>query len=257
MDNKISPEYYQYYDMLYQDRAIDFVMWEKFAKEANGHILDVGCGTGRLLHFLADQGFSITGIDISLDAVQQALAKGKSKKVSIFNADMRNFDLQRKSFGLAFMVHNTLLYCLSMEDQLGCLQSIHKHLSPDGRLIIDIFMPSYNSTDLGAQGKFHFGKEFIDDEGYIVQWFFSYSASFNDQKMDCTQILDKIDRAGIVHRSTIRFQQRFVYRCEMELLLKVAGFGLETIYGDYKFSSLHDQSERMIFVAKKTDKSIL
>jgi len=63
--------------------------------------------------------------------------------------------------------------------------------------------------------------------------------------------LDEVDSEGLVRRATIPVSLRFVYRFEMELLLKIAGFTVEAIYGSYDREPFDSHSSRMIFVARK------
>ena len=66
----------QYYDLIFGGYDEDLPMWQKLAEEAGGPLLEIGCGTGRLLLPLAQAGYTITGLDLSevaLDAVFQTI----------------------------------------------------------------------------------------------------------------------------------------------------------------------------------------
>jgi hypothetical protein len=65
-------------------------------------------------------------------------------------------------------------------------------------------------------------------------------------------MLDDIAPDGAVRRVTFPLSLRFFYRFEMELLLKQAGFLVETIFGDYDMQPFGEGSPRMIFVARRT-----
>jgi hypothetical protein len=43
---------------------------------------------------------------------------------------------------------------------------------------------------------------------------------------------------------------RFVYRYEMELLLRMAGYSPETVYGSYDLEPFDSDSGKMIFVSR-------
>jgi hypothetical protein len=60
-----------------------------------------------------------------------------------------------------------------------------------------------------------------------------------------------IETDGLIRRITIPVDLRFYYRFEMELLLKITGFNLDTIYGSYELDPFESHSPRMIFVASK------
>ena len=88
---------------------------------ANGkrHILDIGCGTGRILLPLLKNGLNVVGMDNSKDMLQicrdKCLAYGF--KPQLFQEDMRDFDLQDK-FDLIMIPYHSLMYMLTDEDRL-------------------------------------------------------------------------------------------------------------------------------------------
>jgi SAM-dependent methyltransferase len=135
----------KYYDLLYGALDEDWPMWQTLTETTAGPILEVGCGTGRLLVPLAEAGHTLTGLDLSLVALDASRAKikatGLTRRVTLHQADMRNFDLPQKNFALAFIPLNTFLHNHTAEDQLSTLRAIQRHLQPAGRLIIDIFYP--------------------------------------------------------------------------------------------------------------------
>ena len=247
----------KFYDVLYGDVEDDLSMWAALTEDVAAPILEVGCGTGRLLLPLAEAGHTLTGIDLSKVALEVAQAKldaaGLSANVSIHEADMRHFDLPRKDFGLALVPLNTFMHCHTAADQLATLQAIHKHLQPGGLLFIDLFHPDPLML-AEVDGRLYFEAETTDDvTGRTVQWFWRHDIDLASQMRHLTYILDEIGRDGVVRRTQIPFSLRFVYRFEMELLLNIAGFNVETIYGSYELEPFDSHSPRMIFAAGKVD----
>jgi SAM-dependent methyltransferase len=245
----------RYYDLLYGSFEEDWSMWETLTQEVDGPILEIGCGTGRLLLPLAEAGHTLTGIDLSplaLDAAQAKIkAAGLTGKVSLQPADMRNFDLPHKNFALAFIPLNTFMHCHTLDEQLSTLQSIHRHLRPAGQLMIDLFYPE-PALLAEADGRLYFENELVDElTGRTVQWYWRHEIDLAQQMRHLTYVLDELDEEGLVRRVQIPFSLRFVYRYEMELLLSTAGFHTEAIYGSYELEPFHSHSSKMIFVAKK------
>ena len=245
----------KYYDFLHGDMEEDLSMWLALAAAADGPILEVGCGTGRLLGPLAQAGHTVIGIDLSETALSAAHAKlaasGLSERVSTFRADMRQFDLPRQDFALALLPLNTFMHCHTVADQLATLQSIHNHLRPGGQLVIDLFYPDPVML-AEVDGRLYFEAETVDELGdHAVQWYWRHDIDLADQMRHLTYILDEVDSEGLVHRTTIPISLRFVYRFEMELLLKITDFTVETIYGSYDREPFDSHSSRMIFVARK------
>jgi SAM-dependent methyltransferase len=245
----------KYYDLLYGALDEDWSMWQTLTATTAGPILEIGCGTGRLLVPMAEAGHTLTGLDLSPVALDAARAKvtaaGVTRRVTLHQADMRNFDLPQKNFALAFIPLNTFLHNHTTDDQLATLRTVRCHLQPAGQLIVDVFYP--DPTLLAeADGRLYFEGETVDDlTGRTVQWYWRHDVDLAEQMRHLIYILDEIDEEGLVRRVQLPFSLRFVYRYEMELLLRVAGFNVETIYGGYDLEPFHSHSQKMIFVARK------
>lgn len=245
----------QYYDLLHGDLEEDLSMWETLAQMTAGPILEVGCGTGRLLLPLAQAGYTLTGLDLSLVALAAAQAKlsaaGLTEQVALVQADMREFDLPQKEFGLAFMPLNTFMHCQAVAEQLATLQAIHHHLQPGGRLVIDLFYPDPVML-AEVDGRLYFEAESVAElTGHTVQWYWRHDIDLAEQLRHLTYILDEIDPEGHIRRVTLPFSLRYFYRFELELLLEISGYVVETIYGSYEMDPFDSNSPRMIFVAAK------
>jgi SAM-dependent methyltransferase len=244
-----------YYDLLHGEMVEDLPMWEALAAAADGPILEVGCGTGRLLLHLAQAGHSLTGLDLSttaLDAVRRKLeATGLTGQVNTLQADMRQFELPDRAFALALLPLNTFMHCHTAAEQQATLRAIHHHLRPGGKLVIDLFYPD-PAMLAEVDGRLYFEAEISDDlTGHIVQWTWRHEIDLAGQMRHLTYILDEIDPEGNIRRVSLPFSLRYVYRFEMELLLEAVGFTVETIYGNYEMDPFDSHSPRMIFVARK------
>lgn len=245
----------EYYDLLHGTLDEDLPMWQTLTQMIAGPILEVGCGTGRLLLPLAETGHRLTGIDLSAVALSAARAKleatGLDKQVTLCQADMRDFKLPDQMFAVALMPLNTLMHCHTIDEQLSTLKAIHNHLQPAGQLIIDLFYP--DPTMLAeVDGRLYFEADLVDElTGRTVQWYWHHEIDLIDQIRHLTYILDEIDPEGRVRRTQIPVSLRFFYRYELELLLKLSGFVLETIYGSYDLDPFDNHSPRMIVVARK------
>lgn len=244
-----------YYDLLHGGLVEDLPMWTALAAEAGGPILEVGCGTGRLLLPLAQAGHTLTGLDLSEVAIRTAEARlaaaQLTEQVGLYQADMRDFDLPQKSFALALLPLNTFMHCQTVADQLATLQVIHKHLRPKGQLVVDLFYPDPLML-AEVDGRLYFEAELIDTvSGHTSQWYWRHDIDLAGQLRHLTYILDEMDQVGRVRRVSIPFSLRFVYRYELELLLTMSGFTTETIFGSYDMEPFDSHSPRMIFVASK------
>jgi SAM-dependent methyltransferase len=243
----------RFYDLFYAGRDDDLRMYRDFALAADGPILELGCGTGRALVPLAREGHHVTGLDASEAMLTLAQTKvkeyGLDEQVTLVRGDMCHFDLSTR-FALVMIPINTFMHCSDINRQLACLQCIRRHLRPEGRLIVDVYHPDPQVL-LEADGRLFGDAPLTDPEtGHLIQRFHTRQLDLASQTQHVTFIMDEIDSAGTVRRTTFPFDMRFVYRYEMELLLRMTGFSLEDVYGSYDLEPFESDSEKMIFVAK-------
>jgi SAM-dependent methyltransferase len=158
-------EYADQYDLLYTDKDYEAecdIIEEVFRRYGNGNIktiLDLGCGTGNHAIPLAKRGYEVTGVDISPDMIRIASRKAdnlfegdltrqtketkKTKETGIIKpvflqGDVRSFDLG-KTFDTVLMMFAVLGYQTTNEDVLAALQTVRRHLNPDGLFICDVW----------------------------------------------------------------------------------------------------------------------
>jgi SAM-dependent methyltransferase len=113
------------------ERAVAWYL--RFAKQTGGPVLELACGTGRLLARLAAEGFAATGLDLSdkmLALARQqidALPPKDRNRVQLVRANMKDFSFHGE-FGLICLADNSFRVLLAREDQLACLARVRQHL---------------------------------------------------------------------------------------------------------------------------------
>ncbi len=101
-----------------------------------GHLLDVGCGTGKSFIPMLDRGWRVTGCDISPAMLRLARSKvGEAAELAI--ADMRDLPLFG-SFELAWALDDAMNYMHSPEELEAALAGMQRNLEPDGLLLFDL-----------------------------------------------------------------------------------------------------------------------
>lgn len=244
----------RFYDADYGDFQDDLLMYRSFAERTGGPLLELACGTGRLLLPLARAGYEITGVDISPALLAVARRKieatGLQDRVTLVQADMRDLRLPRR-FRLAFVAVNSFMHLLTTGDQLRALRCWREHLTADGLLILDLFQPSPQGL-LEADGHLTLDRQWQDPEtGATVLRQTSRTLNLAEQTLEVTFIYEETLSDGRVRRTLAPFRMRYLHRFEAELLLRVAGYELEQVYGTYELDPLESDSERMILVARK------
>jgi SAM-dependent methyltransferase len=245
--------YARFYDLDFGDQDDDLVMIEQFASRCGPPILELACGTGRVLLPLAQQGYEVSGVDVSpamlAIARRKVAAAGLANRVVLVEQDMRDLELGRR-FNLAFVAANSFMHLADTDDQLVALCSIREHLNPGGLLLLDLFNPDFNRL-LEPPGQVTLDKVMTDpDTGYRLMKYRTQKTDLAKQTVYATFIVDEVDGEGQVRRTLFPFSMRYLFRGEVELLLRHSGFKIEAIYGSYELDEFSSDSDKMIAVAR-------
>lgn len=247
-----------YYDLEYQYTTSDFEFYREMARRAgaNPHLLELACGSGRLLMPLAQAGFRITGLDYSREmlAVAQTRLNREDKvvqeRVHLTQGDMRDFDLDQQ-FDLIFVALNSFQHLLTQSDQIACLQAVRRHLAPAGLFIVDIYNPE-EKENYPADGRLEYNGNFDNPAtGGSVHILLSTTAEPALQLRHYVYFYDETARDGTLRRTTTTLDLRYTYRFEMELLLNKAGFAVEEFYGSHDFDEYGPGSSKLIYVCRR------
>jgi len=123
-------------------RADDLSFWQTLADECGDPILELGCGTGRILLPLAESGKSLTGLDSDpemLSYLRANMSDENIPSIRLHKADMRTFHLPER-FQLAMLPCNTYSNFPS-EERMQISTSVADHLSPGGIFAVSIPNP--------------------------------------------------------------------------------------------------------------------
>src|SRR5438876_5838475 len=151
---------------------VDFFV--EAAQASGGPVLEVGCGTGRVLIPTARAGVDIVGLDLSphmLAVCRERLGHESTavqSPVQLVQADMRNFNLER-TFRLITVPFRPFQHLITVDEQRECLESIRRHLADGGRLILDLFNPNLDALASRQHGE-EVGEEpeFVTPDGRRV-----------------------------------------------------------------------------------------
>jgi len=142
------------YDLVLKDIPYGLDFYVALARAANGPVLDIACGTGRILLPCLQAGVDIEGLDLYEPMLRTLRAKGAALGLSprLHQADMSDFSLPRR-FALIMIPFNAFIHNMTQEAQIGCLRLCREHLLPSGNLTFDTFFPSleFVSTPSGTR----------------------------------------------------------------------------------------------------------
>jgi SAM-dependent methyltransferase len=229
------------------------------AATAGGPVLEIGCGTGRVLIPTARAGVEIVGLDLSPDMLTVCRTRlldepeSVQSRVTLVQADMRGFALGR-TFALVTIPFRPFQHLLTVEDQLSCLQSIHQHLENEGLLILDIFNPSLEALVNRPVGEeLDEEPEFTMPDGRrVIRRHRTVSRDRFNQIDDHELIYYVTHPDGREERLVHSFQLRYLFRFEAEHLLARAGFAVEHLYAGYDKSEYGSRYPgELLFLARK------
>jgi SAM-dependent methyltransferase len=144
----------QLYDVFEFDADLPFYL--DLARQEGPRVLEVACGSGRLLMPLVRAGLCVVGIDISPHMLALARVKLEAAPVAgqaeLVQTDMRTFELDQRDFDLAIVPVKSFAYLTETDEQLQCLESIRAHLRPAGLLALDLLhpLPEWTSAARGS-----------------------------------------------------------------------------------------------------------
>lgn len=239
------------YDLVLKDIPYGFDFYVALARGAKGPVLDVACGTGRILLPCVQAGVDIEGLDLFEPMLTTLRAKAAALNLSprLHRADMSEFSLLRR-YGLVMIPFNAFIHNMTQEAQIRCLQHCREHLAPGGLLAFDTFFPSLEIVGAPQNTRVLEGELPHPQTGLPMRM---YDTRRFDRVAQVQHSLNEIELlaadGGVerVYRSEV--SSRYIYKNEMELLLRAAGFARWEIYGDFDRRPLTREDDAMIVTA--------
>ena len=241
-----------FYDIEHAHFDEDLSLYTNFAEMCGSPLLELACGSGRLLVALARQGFELTGVDSSavmLNLAKEALNRaGVATPCKLVQEDMSRLRLGQK-FRLAFIALGSFGHVCTRQEQRQTLAAVREHLTTGGRFILDISNADIRyMEDLSGQ-VLHQGT-WQRDDGAMLSHFVSPASSLTRDLLELTHFYEEHRQGEAVRRTVITTHLYLFERKEVELLLEEANFRVIDVYGDYELSPYEHDSPRMIFIAE-------
>lgn len=259
-DPRVAEFYAQTYDESVPDWPGELAFYQALASNAKASgqaLLEIACGTGRVTIRLAGDGMDTVGLDLSAKMLEVARENSRGiANLRWVQADMCAFDLGR-TFGLVIIPGHAFQNLNTPEEQLACLECIHRHLDPGGILVVHL--DHQNMRWLGGlvsgqggvwepAGQFQHART-----GRQIRAKRAWSYEPATQTAICTTAWEALGADGQVVDTweTEPIRLHCVFRFEMLHLLGRVGFILDAVYGDFFRHPLEDTSENMIWAAHK------
>jgi len=223
----------------------DVPFYRAQAQAADGPVLELCCGTGRLTLALREAGVDIVGLDGSASMLKAAARKAASLGLEVewHQGDIRSFELGRR-FGLVMIPFNSLQCLYTHDDLQRTLTRVERHLAPGGRFVFDIFNPSIDFM-VERRDKSHPVAAFQTADGRSVQ--ISETCCYDDAR--------QVNRVKWTHsvdgqQQVQNLDMRCYYPLEMDALLQLHGWTVLHKYGSFDEQPFVSGAAKQIYVCR-------
>jgi SAM-dependent methyltransferase len=259
---KVAVESYRvtakHYDAAYATKQdlVDLPFYLDLAKASGGPVLEIACGTGRVLLSIAREGIAIDGVDNSLPMLRVLKSHIENepaeirRRITLHEGDMRYLRLREK-FPLVIIPFRPLQHMYTLQDQLKALTNAAFHLQKNGILAFDVFYPKMELISAGI------GQEIVDLEwqansnSVVRRYFRKDSVDKINQVFMFTFIFRTYHGDKLVHEESEPFKLSYTYP-HLKALFRLARLEAVAEYGSFAKTPLDNTAEQMIFLLKKT-----
>ena len=248
----------RYYEQIHASLTADIPFVTAQLANYGGPLLELGCGTGRLLFPLAQAGLAVTGVDNSpqmLAIARQRLNEQPAEVqqlITLLEEDLLNLagnEIDTR-FASTLISYNTILHF--REAEIGrILRGVAALLQPGGRLLIDTANP-FTLTGAVYPDFPVLETSFIDQQTAerVQQW----SESSLDMAGQTLTVLWRFQRGdGALETKSVQIDYHYLYPHQLILLLQQAGFTLQKMWGGYHEDPFVEDSERLLLLARLSD----
>jgi SAM-dependent methyltransferase len=246
----------KYYDGAYAAKQdlVDLPFYLDLAEQSRGPVLEIACGTGRVLLPVARQGIEICGVDNSrpmLDVLTRNLASESQQvrdRVTVQHGDMRTFRLNRK-FPLVMIPFRPLQHMFTVEDQVAALKTAAAHLADSGILAFDVFYPKFDMIweKVGEEVPEMRWRPDSDSTKVVHRFFRKDAIDKIQQILTFTFIFRTYQGEKLVLEETEAFRLCYYTYPHLRALFLLAGLEPLAEYGSFAKTPLDNTAEQMIF----------
>lgn len=234
-------------DVPYGKWADFIVMTLKKYHIKDGLMLELGCGTGKMMELMAKAGFDMIGIDSSMDMLQIAGEKAQDPDNAMLYLlqDMRDFELYG-TVRAVISICDSMNYITEKEELIQVFRLVNNYLDPEGIFLFD-FNTEYKYRDVIGDSVI---AEDRDDVSFI--WYNTYDEERHLNDIDLNVFVrEKEDMYRKFREEHIQRGYTFV---EMKELLEAGGLIFVDAFDGYTDGPVHEESERIIMVAREQGK---
>lgn len=225
----------------------DVSCYAAIALRAEGRVLELGCGNGRILLSLLAQGIEVVGVDRSAGMLAQlrrkSAASGTDASVCQMDARVLGFG---QSFAGVFCPYSLITYMASAGDAQRMLAECARVLCPGGMVVVDAFIPrpTIPSDDFRPDYRRALGDAILARSKRVTVM----AASVNRIERRYEVVARDGTPGDVVE--TVEHIRTF-QPDQLVAMLEHAGFAIESTLWDYGSASGKDSAQFCTLIARK------
>jgi SAM-dependent methyltransferase len=201
-----------------------------------GSALELGIGTGRIALPLSQRGVRVHGIDLSEAMVAKLQDKQGAEQIGVTIGDFATTRVDG-TFGLAYLVANTIMNLTAQEEQVACFRNVAAHLEPGGCFVIEVLVPGLQRLPPG-------------------ETFQPFDVSMTHLGFDEIDVATQrlVSHHYWIEGDTVEVFSppfRYVWPSELDLMAQLAGMTLRERWGDWTRGPFTSESAKHISVWEK------
>ncbi|MEP7329372.1 MAG: class I SAM-dependent methyltransferase, partial [Betaproteobacteria bacterium] len=225
----------------------DVSFYRRLCHEASGPVLELGCGNGRILLPLLQDGIDAIGVDASAGmlAAMQRTAQSRGLPMRAARMDIRALGL-RAGFGVTLCPYSLITYVREDRDVAVLLAALFALLRPGGRCVIDAFVP--RRPAVASEFALDYRRPF--EAGVLARWKRITAVSATVNRIERRYVVE--DAAGhTINIVDVVEDIRPRSHGELQEHLRTAGFALPDIWWDYGASAECTTAQFATLVARR------
>jgi SAM-dependent methyltransferase len=245
----------RYYDLFAPE--YDDLPFYRQRTSSSMRMLELGCGTGRVLVPLAARCASIHGLDGSAAMLDRCRAKIQAARLTNANitlADITDFDLENR-FDLIIAPFRVMQNLDSDEQIAGLFACISQHLAERGTCILNVFNPRYDRATMLWHWQRPYedpGDQAVMPDGTVVRHCEYRKRIQADPLVIYPELIFRAYRDGeLIDTTVLPIAMRCWYPDEFRALIQDAGFRIVNAWGGYDGERYNEGSELIVEFAQR------
>ena len=231
------------YDAVHQGTPGDLAFYRRECEGASS-VLELGCGTGRVLEALAEPGRRLVGLDPSSDALE--IARARVPGAALVQSRMQELELGERFDRV--LAPFSALYCLeSVAEFEATLRAALLHVAPGGQFIADVWNADefHEESDPDAEDE---AEPLVQIEARDTTFFVYESSSWDREAQRLVATYDYRDAQG--GSITANIEHRYFLGAELEHALAQSGARSWRLEADFSGAAWRPSSELTVLRAE-------